>query len=246
MFDSERLMRGAEANNEALPDPPYAVEGGAVLACAILALVLASLLGPVGGGRSTLDAAALAAIGAWTIHVPFAAEQGAVFKAGVVNLLLAAGVVALWARPSSSRFRARVVIALLTAAAAYVVARLAQHVDPYAVLLAIATIVAWTVGWRSGLAVLAVALYVCVLRIGFGGHWPSDVVGGALLGAALVTVAFRLRALLRPVTNPILAFAREKPSVTAAIGFVLLAQVATGFSTLKLLVTHGLAESLFR
>jgi hypothetical protein len=245
LFDTERLIQRTEGG-EALPDTPRAIEGGAVLACAILALVLASLQGPLYGGRSALDVAALSTINAWMAHVPLVGAQAQLLHAGLVELLLAVGVVALWARPSGPRFRARMVIALLTAFPMYGLAQLVPHVDPYALLLAIATLVAWTVGPRSGLVVLALSLYLGLFRIAFGPHFPSDVAGGALLGTALIVVAFRLRVPLRPVTNAVLAFAQKKPSAAAVIGFVLLAQFATGFSTLQLLVSRGLHTGLFR
>jgi membrane-associated phospholipid phosphatase len=92
-----------------------------------------------------------------------------------------------------------------------------------AALLAIATILAFTVGRRSGLFFLVLSVYVCLFRIAFGYHWPSDIAGGALLGTAVIGVALRLHGRLRRLTDGVLGFAQNKPSTAAAIGFVLLA-----------------------
>jgi undecaprenyl-diphosphatase len=52
---------------------------------------------------------------------------------------------------------------------------------------AAATLLCWV--WpRAGLYALPVALFVGVSRVGVGVHWPSDVLGGAALGATIGSI----------------------------------------------------------
>ncbi|MER5427854.1 phosphatase PAP2 family protein [Streptomyces sp. NPDC002588] len=53
--------------------------------------------------------------------------------------------------------------------------------------------------WRAGLAVAAVSVVgVGLTRIWLGVHWPSDVLGGWLLGALLVALAIAVQLRRRP------------------------------------------------
>ena len=52
----------------------------------------------------------------------------------------------------------------------------------------------WGVSRRLGLLALAWAVFgICIPRIVFGFHWPTDLIGGALIGLGGVAVARRLR-----------------------------------------------------
>ncbi|MCL0029002.1 phosphatase PAP2 family protein [Dehalococcoidia bacterium] len=67
-----------------------------------------------------------------------------------------------------------------------------------AAVFGIATTV-WGVNRRMGSALLAAAGLYGLARVYAGVHYPMDVVAGAIIGAAMSYLAFRLRDLLMPV-----------------------------------------------
>ncbi|HEX7019900.1 MAG TPA: phosphatase PAP2 family protein [Gemmatimonadaceae bacterium] len=56
------------------------------------------------------------------------------------------------------------------------------------------TVALWAVDRRLGVASLLFSLWLCVARVFIGAHYPSDVIGGAVLGTLVAVVILRLDA----------------------------------------------------
>lgn len=81
--------------------------------------------------------------------------------------------------------------------------------DHAAVATAIA--VELVIGGEAGWGVLGLlgALVIGTSRVIIGVHYPSDILGGALVGAMCAMIAFRAEPWLRPVLDVVLAIARR-------------------------------------
>ena len=87
---------------------------------------------------------------------------------------------------------------------------------------------------------LHAALVICLPRLYFGLHHPSDIVGGALIGVGLVGVLSQLPQ-RRAITDFVLALERRSPAGFYALGFLLLFEFTEMFDSLR-----GLALGMFR
>lgn len=65
------------------------------------------------------------------------------------------------------------------------------------------TVGLWRVDRRLGIVSLLLSVWLCVARVYIGAHYPSDVVGGAVLGAAVCAGVLWLasRGLLRSLLD---------------------------------------------
>jgi undecaprenyl-diphosphatase len=95
--------------------------------------------------------------------------------------------------------------------------------------MAIATLM---VDRRIGAISLAVAFVSSLARVYCGLHYPTDIVGGALLAAAVVCVYLAAAA---PFEGRLLAFARRRPALVASLAFLFAAQAATMFSEIRVI-----------
>jgi membrane-associated phospholipid phosphatase len=99
----------------------------------------------------------------------------------------------------------------------------------HSALLAIATLVAFMVGRRTGVIALFLSLYSCLFRIGYGYNWPSDIAAGIILGAAFCLLGLRLRRRLRPTFENMLSFIDTRPGISAAVVTVVVTECCDGF-----------------
>lgn len=115
----------------------------------------------------------------------------------------------------------------------------------HAALLAIATVVAFTVSRRIGLIALGLAAYSCLFRIAYGYHWPSDIAGGAVLGTVVVILLLGCERKLRPLLDRVFTFIEHRPGLSAAIGSVILIEFSDGFHYSLFFVSMLLHARLF-
>jgi undecaprenyl-diphosphatase len=95
--------------------------------------------------------------------------------------------------------------------------------------MAIATLMA---DRRIGALSVAVAFLSSLARMYCGLHYATDILGGALLGAAVVCA---LLAAAAPLEARLLASARRQPALVAGLAFLFSVQAATMFSEIRVI-----------
>jgi undecaprenyl-diphosphatase len=115
----------------------------------------------------------------------------------------------------------------------------------HAALVAIVLVAAFSVDKRAGIAFALLGLLIGLFRIAVGYHWPSDILGGLLLGVVVAGVLFALEGKLRPALDGVLEAIAARRAVAYALAFVVLSDVAHGFSTARLLAHQVFHAHLF-
>jgi undecaprenyl-diphosphatase len=95
-------------------------------------------------------------------------------------------------------------------------------------------------------AALHAAALICLPRLYFGYHHPSDLIGGALIGAALALAVSRWPA-RRAVTSRLAQVESSHPTLFYTAGFVVLfefTEMFDSFRALARIVYHGLHQVL--
>lgn len=95
----------------------------------------------------------------------------------------------------------------------------------------------WAVDRRFGLACfLWTALVICLPRVYLGIHHPSDILGGLLIGVAIMAVALRA-GLPRALARRILGWGEAHPATFAWLAFLLTVNAATLFDDVRAIAT---------
>jgi membrane-associated phospholipid phosphatase len=84
----------------------------------------------------------------------------------------------------------------------------------------------------AGLVAAIIALYLSALRVGVGFHWPSDILGGAVLGSLAAVLLLALARHLRWATDPVLAAFDRYPVVAYPLAFLILLDFSQKLITL--------------
>ena len=99
---------------------------------------------------------------------------------------------------------------------------------------------------RTGLLTLALMLYFSALRIALGFHWPSDMLGGALLGVVMMGLFLLAERLVRPIYDAVLFLVYRFPGAFYFFGYLFLYDLSQKFTylfaLLKWLTGHGIAH----
>jgi len=100
---------------------------------------------------------------------------------------------------------------------------------------------------RIGLwACFHAAVFICLPRLYFGLHYPSDLIGGGLIGITLVLATSQLQGRYA-VTGFLLTIERKHPGMFYTIGFFVLYEMAEMFITFRVLanyIFHALRQLL--
>jgi undecaprenyl-diphosphatase len=115
----------------------------------------------------------------------------------------------------------------------------------HAALIAIVLVAACSVSRRAGIALAFVAVLVGFFRIAVGYHWPSDILGGTILGLIVAAVLFALEGKLAPLLDAMLAKIAAHRAVAYALAFVVLSDIAHGFATARVLAHAAFHTHLF-
>lgn len=87
----------------------------------------------------------------------------------------------------------------------------------------------------TGAVCLIYSFLLCLPRIFLGNHYPTDAIGGALIGVGAVYLS-QVRFMRRSVTQRILAWAKHHPPSFYVAFFILSFNIATYFSDLRQII----------
>ncbi len=104
-------------------------------------------------------------------------------------------------------------------------------------LLFIFITVAFTINKWLGIVSVLFSVYYGVLRISFGYLWPSDVIGGALLGSLVTLSILSIKPLLENLVESVLLQFKRYPAQLYTISFILLSDFEQSFLYLKKLLS---------
>jgi undecaprenyl-diphosphatase len=107
----------------------------------------------------------------------------------------------------------------------------------HSALFFIFTTIAFTINRRLGVLSVVLSLYYCILRIAIGYHWPSDILGGALLGSLVALLLLSLEPYLRKVLERIVLQFERHPAVTYTLSFLFLSDLSQSFVHIKRLAS---------
>lgn len=97
----------------------------------------------------------------------------------------------------------------------------------------------WRLSRIAGIvAAVYSALWICLVRLYFGIHYPSDLMAGALIGIGSGWIVVRMR--LSRVTKPILTMEQRYPHLFYPVFFLWNFEIANIFDDLRRSVLHGL------
>ena len=91
---------------------------------------------------------------------------------------------------------------------------------------------------RIGLwACFHATVFICLPRLYFGLHYPSDLIGGGLIGITLVLATSQLQG-RHAITGFLLDVERKHPARFYAIGFFVLYEIAEMFNSFRMLANY--------
>lgn len=94
----------------------------------------------------------------------------------------------------------------------------------------------WSLQRRTGWLVMALMGYFTALRIALGFHWPSDMLGGGLLGVGSLGLFLLAERFLRPLYDFALSLVYRYPGACYFVGYLFLYDLSQKFTFLFALV----------
>lgn len=110
----------------------------------------------------------------------------------------------------------------------------------HATLLAIVVVAAFTLNRRVGFAFALLGVIVSLFRVAIGYHWPSDVVGGTLLGIVVAAAVLAMEGRLRDPLDKLLDTIEAHRALAYPLAFFGLVELSQGFA-----LTRLIAHSVF-
>jgi undecaprenyl-diphosphatase len=92
--------------------------------------------------------------------------------------------------------------------------------------------------WLGAAAAVWIFLAICLPLLYRGDHWPSDIVGGAAIGVALMLLLCRLIG-ATALPDKVLAFSKRHPPAFYAIALLLALQIALLFGDIHAYLTNA-------
>ena len=114
----------------------------------------------------------------------------------------------------------------------------------HAVMFFIVALGLWSLSRKGGRWALLGALFFSALRVGLGFHWPSDMLGGAVIGSMALAFIVALERLWPQPWDWVVALFYRLPALTYPVGFLLLFDLSQKFAALFGLVVQVLGHDV--
>ncbi len=102
----------------------------------------------------------------------------------------------------------------------------------HGVLFAVMTIAAFMINVRLGIIALILNIAFSIMRVGVGFHYPSDILGGEVLGALYLTLLIRFGGIFRKYLDMMLALAERFSYIFYPLAFLFMVDFTAKFTWL--------------